>query len=219
MKKNLKKILGFGTVLIVMANAISVMADNVDSITGNKEYDEIIEKYYKGVLEQWSINEFIENELCYFPGYGSDVNRVGYCLIDIDDNGTDELIMGSINEDGTPGVIYDIYAMEADSGILVARSGEHRMYSLCSDNTILYSVFGGSMSSACYFYTFNGEMLELKEGILYDGESDEENPWFYITIEMGEEHSEPISEDTANMIQNSYESVELHFIPLSTLED
>ena len=75
------------------------------------------------------------------------------------------------------------------------------------------------MSSACYFYTFNGEMLELKEGILYDGESDEENPWFYITIEMGEEHSEPISEDTANMIQNSYESVELHFIPLSTLED
>ena len=39
MKKNLKKILGFGTVLIVMANAISVMADNVDSITGNKEYD------------------------------------------------------------------------------------------------------------------------------------------------------------------------------------
>ena len=67
MKKNLKKILGFGTVLIVMANAISVMADNVDSITGNKEYDEIIEKYYKGVLEQWSINEFIENELCYFP--------------------------------------------------------------------------------------------------------------------------------------------------------
>lgn len=219
MKKKLKKMLGLGTILVIMANPGPVMADSIASITGNTEYDKMIEKYRKGVSEQWSVNEFIENDLCMLPGYGSDVNRVGYCLMDIDDNGTDELIMGSVYEDGTPGVIYDIYAMKEDSGILVARSGEHSMYSLCSDHIISYDSFGGPMSFACYFYTLNGEMLDLKEGVLYDGEYDETNPWFYITKDMEDEYSEPISEDTANTIQNSYERIEIPFVPLSTLEN
>ena len=219
MKKKVKRMLGFATAFVIMENPGSVLADGKVSITGNTQYDEIIEKYHKGVIEQWNINAFTENDLCYLPGYGSDVSSVGYCLMDIDENGTDELIMGSVYEDGTPGVIYDIYAMKEDSVIPVARSGEHSRYSLCRDHIISYDSFGGPMSFACYFYTLNGEMLELKEGVLYDGEYDEANPWFYVTKDMEDEYSEPISEDAANSIQNSYERMEIPFIPLSTLEN
>lgn len=192
--------------------------ENDGSITGNPKYDEIIRKYYRGVSLQWGIQEFSENGLCYLAGYEPDINRIGYCVLDIDNNGVDELLIGLRNYETYVGMFYDLYTMSGDEEVLVASSGERDRYYICSDNSIANEGSGGAGLSLWCYYDLNGTELEPRESILNDGYYDEINPWFYSNTDSWDDHSCPITEDYASTIRNSYEYKEIPFIPLSSID-
>ena len=67
----------------------------------------------------------------------------------------------------------------------------------------------------------DGKTLELKEAVIYDGyyagaydEVDNEiNPWFYSTTGFDESDYNPISEEKAREIMDSYEYIDIDFTP------
>lgn len=190
---------------------------NNSFLTGNDQYDEIIRDYYRGISSDWSIQEFCENGLCYLPGYEKDVNRIGYCLLDVDNNGVEELLIGQSGNDGSVGILYALYTMEGDERILIASSGELRSYYLCTDNTIAYECFSGPSNCYWSYYNLNGAQLEAKETVLFDSEYDEENPWFYSNTDAWEEDLEPITEDYADAVRNAYEYKKISLISLAEI--
>lgn len=187
------------------------------SITGYSEYDEIILEYYRGASSGWGIQEFSENGLCYLAGYNPDVDLIGYCLMDIDNNGIEELLIGD-TEVAYLGVFYDLYTLSDHGRILVATSGERDCNYLCTDNLIENEGSGSAFTSSWTFKYLNGTQLEHKETVFCDGYYDEENPWFYTTMDTCDDHSTPISEEEAIAIRNKYERKAIPFIPLSEIE-
>ena len=66
------------------------------AITNYPEYDEIIRKYHEGIAAGWSMEDFAENNLCYLAGYEMGENTLGYCTMDINGDGIDELMIGAV---------------------------------------------------------------------------------------------------------------------------
>lgn len=200
----------------LQADTIPNEADDTKyvSTTGIDAYDDILNRYYKGLTAGWSIQEFNDNGLCYLAGYNPDLDQTGYCLLDIDQNGTEELIVG-MNVEGYDGIVYEIYTILNGELVRVLSSGERDRYYLCQDNIIANE---GSSSALCsswsYYDMIEGQLL-LREAIFTDGYYDGNNPWFYTMDQPYEDYSNPLSEEEARSIIAGYEYREISFIPLS----
>lgn len=197
---------------------------SMDSITGYPEYDEVIRKYYHGASLNWTIQEFSEDGLCYLFGYTPDINKIGYYVMDIDGDGTDELLIGLCGYEDSMGLygynngmMYDLYTMINGERVQILSSGERDRYYLCQDNVIANEGSGGALSSSWDYYNLENGELEIKEAVFYDGYHDEENPWFYTTADPYENYSNPISEETARSLIAQYEYQNIPFISLATL--
>lgn len=75
-----------------------------EAITSYPAYDEIIRKYYEGMASGWSMEDFRENDLCYLAGYEMGESSLGYCTMDINGDGIEELMIGSVNENAYTGM-------------------------------------------------------------------------------------------------------------------
>lgn len=170
-----------------------------EGITGYPEYDEIIYQYYEGKISNWSIQDFREANLCYLAGYE---NELGYCLMDINEDGTDELLIGSA--DTYVGMFFDLYTMVDGQRLLVASSGERDRYYVCQDRTIANEGSSSAWNSNYDYYDFVSGQLEFKEGVFFDGYKDSENPWFYNITNNYEDYSNPISEEERGNVINKY---------------
>ena len=84
------------SMVLTIGGLISVYAADTETLADYPEYKEIVQKYYDGASAAWNISQFQENNLCYLAGYYSDINKLGYFLQDIDNNGTAELFIGAI---------------------------------------------------------------------------------------------------------------------------
>ena len=98
--------------MFVLGSTGSVFAADTGWTTGYPEYDEILSKYYEGVSSHWNTQGFQENDLDYLFGYDPSINTLGYCLKDIDDDGTPELFVGRTDDQGIyMGMLYDFYTI------------------------------------------------------------------------------------------------------------
>lgn len=187
----------------------------MDSITDYPEYDEIIRKYYYGAVSNWTIQEFSENGLCYLFGYDPDINEMGYCVMDIDGDGTDELLIGLCKYEES--MIYDLYTIIEGERVQILSSGERDRYYLCQNNVIANEGSGGALNSSNSYYHLENGKLKIKESVFFDGYYDSENPWFYTQEEPHADYSNPVSEETARSLIAKYEYQNIPFILLSTL--
>lgn len=73
-------------------------ADDTLTLADYPEYKDIVQKYYDGAAAGWNIGQFQEQNLCYLAGYYADINKLGYFLQDIDNNGTAELFIGALDD-------------------------------------------------------------------------------------------------------------------------
>lgn len=189
------------------------------SITGYPEYDEIVNQYYNGMALNWSTEDFREHNLCYLAGYETGVDRIGYCVRDINGDGVDELMIGRIDEYSDPGMFYDLYTMIDGQRVLVKSSGERDRYYLCQDQTIANEGSSGAALSIWGYYDFVSGQLQLKEGIFTDGDKHPENPYFYTTTTFYEDYSNPISEEEAENIINKYTYETIPYISLADINN
>ncbi len=137
---------------------------------------------------------------------------VGYRIEDIDGNGTEELIFGEIWGDDT--VIYDIYTVSEGELVHVLNGWDRNRYYLCENGMIANEGSGGAAHSNYAYFTFDGASLHLAEAVIYDGDKDRENPWFYSEeSQYDAEYAEPISAERAAEIINQYVYCDRTFIP------
>lgn len=196
----------------------TVYGSETKTLADYPQYNEIVQKYYEGASAGWDISQFQENNLCYLAGYYSDTNKLGYCLLDVDSDGTDELFIGTTEDEGYEGMFFDMYTLTDGKAELVATSGERDRYYLCEDNTIANEGSSSAFLSVNYYYEYKSGKLNLQDGIVYDEEINLQNPWFYGTLDNGEDSLEPISEGAADSIKSKYKYMKLSFSPLSDVQ-
>ncbi|MCD8395860.1 MAG: DUF1311 domain-containing protein [Lachnospiraceae bacterium] len=193
---------------------------NNASVTGFAQYDEILQLYLTGLNSAWDASEFDENGLCYLAGYLSSTDELGYFLMDLDGDGTEELLIGQVSEEDVYlGMFYDFYTIKEEEFVQVTASAERGRFYLCMDGTIAYESSSGAFCSSNAFYTFTGTELELTEAVLYDAWEDEENPYFYSTTDEWEDHSTPISQEEASAILNTHDYMEIPYTTLSEVAE
>ena len=203
------------TMLLATGSISTVYGADTKTLADYPQYKEIVQKYYEGASAGWDISQFQENNLCYLAGYYSDINKLGYCLLDVDNDGTDELFIGTTEDEGYEGMFFDMYTLTDGKAELVTTSGERDRYYLCEDNTIANEGSSSAFLSVNYYYDYKSGKLNLQDGIVNDGELDPQNPWFYGTLDNGEDSLEPISEGAADSIKSKYKYMKLSFSPLS----
>ncbi|MCD7715109.1 MAG: DUF1311 domain-containing protein [Lachnospiraceae bacterium] len=225
------------------SEAGSADAEMDSSITGYTGYDEILQSYIYGFETGWDSSDFDENGLCYLAAYLSGADEMGYYLADLDGDGTEELLVGERPEEDTKGqsaggqaedgeadtadseneedpyagMFYELYTLDTDTKepVCVAVSGERSRYYLCTDGTIGYEGSGGASFSGMGHYRFTGTDLEVISFVLYDGDYDSENPYFYSTADTWDDHSTPISESEAAEILASYDYMAIPYLAFS----
>jgi len=149
-----------------------------------------------------------------------DYETLGYLRQDLDGNGVEELIFGGNSDlEEFNGVIYDVYTIDNGELVHVLDGWERNRFYLCTNGCIANEASGGAFLTAYQYYTYADAKISIKETVEYNEWHDQDNPWFYTTIEVSGleeddyDNLEPISEDEASKIMDSYEYVELQYTP------
>lgn len=172
------------------------------------EYLSILDTIKLGINNDWSFEEFQNQDMSYLLGYASTPSDIVYALYDLDSNGTDELIIS----DG--GWILNVFTMHGDIAESVICGYERSTYELCEDGYIINS---GSDSADAGSYS----VLIMKDGYLkplqyfyheYDyGESDGTLKCYFGTDSY---NLSEISEDSMYEKLDKYKPLELEYTPI-----
>jgi hypothetical protein len=180
-------------------------------------YSPVLDMFYRNVQNGWqelnaadiSMDSWEDplspnsvSYLFYWPYSGIEsLSDVGYAIIDIDGNGTPELLMAGMgdSEDIYEDVIYNLYTYIDGDIVFLASSGERYRYSLSASDGLIYESRSASAFTSYYnLYRVNNETgkLEVVEAVIYDDNENETAPWFYA---MGDYHDEEYNYDYSMM--------------------
>ena len=182
-----------------------------------RNYDEVIELYIRAIKERWDsdkISEFGFEPYCFI----SSLEKDGYILKDLDQDGSDELIIlsrGSLessryqNED----MLYAVYTMKNGKPIRVLYSWTRRRNYLCTDGEI-YSEGsdGAAYFTACIYDIRDGKAV-VREGVQTADKMDANGEYLEggVYLRMTESHKlydgEEISEEQADADLERYQNM------------
>ena len=172
-------------------------------------YHEQIGRYYTALSEKWNEGKYFENGLSASPYYyyeGDPLENVGFGFMDLDNDGSWELVIGAImNAEADPSV-FEIWTLVDEKPVMLAQGGSGNRYVLQflqEDNAwyVVNEASNGAASSATYSMMLLDGKLEVTQGIIFDATVDENNPW-YMTYDLDWDvtNDDPIDEDMANAI-------------------
>lgn len=107
--------------------------------TVEEAYAIVIGEYYSAAEEQWDSAELMDAELNYMVAecyLDNPLENIGYAIVDLNNDGTEELLIGSRIEDDFFGkMIFDLYTLD-DRGVhrLVFDSSERNRYYYAGEN-------------------------------------------------------------------------------------
>lgn len=185
--------------------------------TQSDTYDSVISLYETALYEGWGFDQLEAAGLNYMCGYYTNPSDLGYILLDIDHNGTEELIVGEIGAyGGGSGFFFDLYTLVDGQPSLVINSGERDQYYLCNDGYIMNEGSDSASTDYCTYYGIDiyGN-LALAEAVIYDDEVETEGPWFYSVTGLEPADRSPISEQVAQQIINKHTCASIEFTPFS----
>ena len=171
-----------------------------------------IARYATALSEQWDEGKYYENELSALPYYyyeGNPLENVGFGFVDLDNDGSWELVIGAImNADKDPSV-FEIWTLVDGTPVMLAQGGYRNRYVLqyVEEDDMWYVVNEASNSafnSATYYLMLNEGKFEVVQGIVLDGMANEQNPWFMTyDLDWDVSNDDPIDEETAMAILES----------------
>ena len=175
-------------------------------------YAEQIGRYHTALTEKWDEGKYFENNMSALPYYyyeGNPLENVGFGFVDMDNDGRWELIIGAILNAETDPAVFEIWTLVDGEPVMLAQGGTRNRYVLqyVEEDRMWYAVNEGSGSAfnhATYYLMLNEGKFEVVQGIVFDAQADEENPWF-MTYDLDGDVSndEPIDEETASAILES----------------
>ena len=147
--------------IVALANELFVALQGDSGVTAN--YTSVIAAYNSALEEGWDNEQYIANGLSYMvrdavSEYGTD--SIGVMLYDLDNDGVDELIIGTSIDATTNeylgGLVIDIYRMGADGEPeIIFSSGERdRLYSI-ADMQFVHEYSSGAYESGCEIVDFS----------------------------------------------------------------
>ena len=183
-------------------------------VTAKPLYSEILDSYFDALLQGLEPNDYMDRGLNYLPGIVKDINEVGYCLEDLDGDGTSELLIGSVSEN----LIYAMYTVKNDEEIRLIDAGERNTFQLTSDGLFLNRGSNGAASFGYNLYAFQDGELKFQDALVFDAGRDEQNPWFYATTETWDTDSmTPLETANAEALEEDLNSsvVPIAFVPFA----
>ncbi len=191
-------------------------------------YDEVAERYAAALTEGCNRDECSDRNVSVhcaelIKKCGSDRNPMdvlGYCVEDIDDDGIDELIIGTGSEDGD--TIFDMFTVRNGSLDRLFMTQEGEKYHLADDATFYHETANQSFGDILLHEKMDGAYKFLNEidGVMYgkDPEKPDADPWYYSKDNYwdfeGTEHiTKKEYDDYIDKAKASY--VEIKYIPLS----
>ena len=193
------------------------------------EYEKIINNIINAY--PWNdddITMVAENpELSYMYRSNSTLSEIGFALIDLDNNGQNELVISDINRS----FVYDLYTLSNGKIHHIFGSGERYFYYLRENGYIENQWSGSAVTSGHDFYKYNGGNLDFVERITMDAyhaldvgrikelsDATKDNT-FFISKNDKEEDYKAVSFDDAvkaiEIYQNTNKPLEIEYIALS----
>ena len=194
-----------------------------------RNYDEVIELYIRAIKERWDsdkISEFGFEPYCFI----SSLEKDGYILKDLDQDGSDELIIlsrGSLessryqNED----MLYAVYTMKDGKPIRVLDSWTRSRNYLCADGGIYNEGSDGASYSTWCIYDIRDGKTVIREGVQTADKMDANGEYLEggVYLRMTESHKlydgEEISEEQADADLERYQNMLLNddsgFVPFA----
>ena len=152
-------------------------------------YQPVIAKYVTALTEHWGGEACSNADISLLVSYATSPSELGYALLDLDNDGTDELIIAN---DAERQVIYDLYSLVDGKLVHVFTGWDRNSYELREGFRIL-NIGSNGAASADYVYCHlsNGQLV-TDSLIRFDAATDPDHPWFRGT---GENDLAPIADE------------------------
>ena len=152
-------------------------------------YQPVIAKDVTALTEHWGGEECSNADISLLVSYATSPSELGYALLDLDNDGTDELIIAN---DAERQVIYDLYSLVDGKLVHVFTGWDRNSYELREGFRIL-NIGSNGAASADYVYCHlsNGQLV-TDSLIRFDAATDPDHPWFRGT---GENDLAPITDE------------------------
>ena len=152
-------------------------------------YQPVIAKYVTALTEHWGGEACSNADISILVSYVTSPSELGYALLDLDNDGTDELIIAN---DAERQVIYDLYSLVDGKLVHVFTGWDRNSYELREGFRIL-NIGSNGAASADYVYCHlsNGQLV-TDSLIRFDAATDPDHPWFRGT---GENDLAPIIDE------------------------
>lgn len=152
-------------------------------------YQPVIAKYVTALTEHWGGEACSNADISLLVSYATSPSELGYALLDLDNDGTDELVIAN---DAERQVIYDLYSLVDGKLVHVFTGWDRNSYELREGFRIL-NIGSNGTASADYVYCHlsNGQLV-TDSLIRFDAATDPDHPWFRGT---GENDLAPITDE------------------------
>lgn len=196
-----------------VAGDVSETAE-VNADSDEYRYREALNEYYQAFSEKWHRGQMEESQWVYFGCSYVDeevrLNQIGYCFMDMNHDGSNELLIGEIVPEGTgsefvSGNILSMFTLKDGNPSYVLDSWpKNRNY--LWENGLIYNEGSGNGCRNFTVYSIDNSDLhrEFQEGIV---DLVRENPWYRVPQECYDymEGCIPLSYDEAESIVAQYE--------------
>lgn len=199
-----------------------------------KPYRTIVYKYKVAVDNKWKANKVLKNDMSILTTYPYQsyvtkhpedrLKNIGFCILDIDGDGSEELLIGNCGSDYPRKCIYDIYAVSTGSVKHILSSIERDRYHIGKDGLFLADGSAGAAYSTVSWNridTATGKLTEVYS-INTDGVDDDGNIICYSEehLKSGKTVRTDISNDEFMNRRDKFleeDTIQLDMIPLSEI--
>lgn len=187
-----------------------IWLEELRDVAAPDRYQEVLDTYRRAIAESWS------RERCQTEGIsprmqsGADLTHAGYALLDLDNDGREELIIA----EGSTHIanVWDLYTTQEDGTPV-------RLFMDACDGNQCYVYAGnfiriehsGKNAGETNFYTLESGQLVMRERVTYEGDN------ILHTDTKGNTHA--ITNREYMDISNSYQNLELDLTWLAELPD
>ncbi len=180
----------------------------------NIEYLPVMKKYYLAMAEEWNAEKIDKHSLVdIMLSFEEPFRSIGYCLMDVNTDGVNELLIGKIDSDDK--IVWDMYSIKDGKAYRVLVSGERNRHYICEGDEgyiIANEIHTNAMN---YSYTY---YADLDESIIKERLSLINDEWHYMADYLNVT-SYVVDEERVNEIVGSYRAkyITPGFIPFEKL--
>ncbi len=161
-----------------------------------------------GAYEDYSVMFNVQS------GWEKEKKTLGYTTMDLDDDGTEELLFGDSapDMDGTP--LYDMYTIRNGELVHVFDGWDRNRYYLSPNGEIIRQGSDSAFRSFTAYYIYTNSEMRLFRSVIYDSSRNADRPWYLSFIDaMDSSTGFNIREDEAQSIMKNYSAEKIDLTP------